>query len=69
MSGRYPSGRSMQLGLKPLPSQVVEVVEFDNHSPLREGVWGRELGGPCLTGRGGGILTKASVSSDMQRHY
>ena len=53
MSGRYPSGRSMQLGLKPLPSQVVEVVEFDNHSPLREGVWGRELGGPCLTGRGG----------------
>ena len=44
MSGGYSSGCCMQLGLKPLPSQVVEVVEFDNHSPLGEGVGGRELG-------------------------
>ena len=44
MTGGYPSGCFMQLGLKPLPSQVVEVVEFDNRSPVGEGVGGRELG-------------------------
>ena len=46
MSGGYPHGCFMQLGLKPLPSQVVEVEEeeFDNHSLLGEGFGGRELG-------------------------
>ena len=56
MSGEYPHGCFMQLGLKPLPSQVVEVEEeeFDNHSLLGEEVWGEGIRSPCLKGGGEG---------------
>ena len=57
MSDEYPHGCFMQLGLKPLPSQVVEVEEF-NHSLLGEGVWGEGIRSPCLK-RGEGDLNQS----------
>ena len=44
-----PHGCFMQIGLDTFAIQVVEVVEFDNHSLLGE-VVGGEIRAPCLRG-------------------
>ena len=43
MSDEYPHGCFYAIGLETFAIEMVEVVEFDNHSLLGEGVGGGEL--------------------------